>query len=167
MYRTVFQALLFCYDAGVGALFVLMGIGGITGAIWGDPALAYDCSLNQLGTGLVLLTAAVLLFAVRLPKRWKVGAVAHGVTVVCLGVCSWSMWKVAEVAATRPPGWLPPFSHFVHLWSHRQPSGQRSPTKLVHQAPQPNTYWPRCRPHFISSVSCTCSYGPHHSCFLR
>lgn len=107
--KEVFRALLLSYDATVGALFVLMGI-GITGTIWDDPALANECSLLQLGTGLVLLAAGVLLFAVRAPKCWNVGAISHGVTVVCLGVSSWSMWKVATIAATRPPGYEPVFA---------------------------------------------------------
>ncbi|MBT4865274.1 MAG: hypothetical protein HON53_09165 [Planctomycetaceae bacterium] len=109
--QSAFRALLFAYNIMVGLGLVLLGIGGLAGALYDNPALAFDVGMVHLLTGLSLLTAGVLLFAVRQGRRWKPEAIAHGVTVLGLLASSWSMWRVVEIAVTRRPAYMPIIAH--------------------------------------------------------
>jgi hypothetical protein len=110
-YMAVFRALLLVYDVVFGGVFVLLGVGGVIGALYDNPALAFDVGLVHLLAGFALLTAGVFLFAVRPPGCWTVGAISHGVTVLGLLASSWSMWRVVEIAVTRPPEYMQIIAH--------------------------------------------------------
>jgi hypothetical protein len=110
-YMAVFRALLLVYDVVFGGVFTLLGVGGIIGALYDNPALAFDVGFVHLFAGFALLTAGILLIAVRPPRCWTVGAISHGVTVLGLLASSWSMWRVVEIAVTRPPEYMQIIAH--------------------------------------------------------